>query len=173
VGPRLRFLHHRHYSDPAADFHRPHLRAIADRRESIAEVHEPRLGGEFVVSCTPLFDTQGEFTGSVHVARDITERRRAEERLAADLEAMTRLQKLGTLFVHEGNLEPVLGEIVEAAKAIAAADFGSIQLLDPGTGELHISLMVGCEVRMVELKKEIDKLCRQFGQPTRYGYNKD
>lgn len=31
-------------------------------------------------------------------------------------------------------------------------------------------LMVGRELRMIELKKEIDKLCRQFGQPTRYGY---
>ena len=35
------------------------------------------------------------------------------------------------------------------------------------------SLMVNRELRMVELKKEIDKLCRQFGQPTRYGYGGD
>jgi CheY-like chemotaxis protein len=35
------------------------------------------------------------------------------------------------------------------------------------------SLMVGRELRMIELKKEIDKLCRQFGQPSRYGYGGD
>jgi len=35
------------------------------------------------------------------------------------------------------------------------------------------SPMVGRELRMVELKKEIDRLCRQFGQPTRYGYDTD
>ena len=35
------------------------------------------------------------------------------------------------------------------------------------------SLMTGRELRMIDLKKEIDKLCRQFGQPTRYGYNTD
>jgi CheY-like chemotaxis protein len=34
-------------------------------------------------------------------------------------------------------------------------------------------LMVGRELRMVELKKEIDALCRQCGQPTRYGYGGD
>lgn len=32
------------------------------------------------------------------------------------------------------------------------------------------SLMVNRELRMIELKREIDKLCCQFGQPTRYGY---
>jgi PAS domain S-box-containing protein len=30
--------------------------------------------------------------------------------------------------------------------------------------------MVGRELRMIELKKEIDALCAQFGQPLRYGY---
>jgi hypothetical protein len=35
------------------------------------------------------------------------------------------------------------------------------------------SQMVGRELRMVELKQEIDKLCRQFGQPTRYGHETD
>jgi hypothetical protein len=56
---------------------------------------------------------------------DVTERKRAEHQSAANLDAMTRLQKLGTMFVREGDLESVLGEIVEAAMAIAAADFGS------------------------------------------------
>ena len=34
-------------------------------------------------------------------------------------------------------------------------------------------LMVNREMRMIELKKEIDNLCRQFDQPTRYGYGGD
>jgi PAS domain S-box-containing protein len=69
---------------------------------------------------------------------DITSRKETEQRLAAELDAMTRLQKLGTLFLRKGELGPVLGEIVEAAIAIAGADFGNIQLLDPRTGNLRI-----------------------------------
>ena len=33
------------------------------------------------------------------------------------------------------------------------------------------SVMVGRELRMIQLKKEVDKLCRQFGQPVCYGYD--
>jgi PAS domain S-box-containing protein len=56
----------------------PHSRAIADGREHVAEVHEERLGGDFLVSCTPLLDEQGRFVASVHVARDISDRKRSE-----------------------------------------------------------------------------------------------
>jgi DNA-binding NtrC family response regulator len=31
-------------------------------------------------------------------------------------------------------------------------------------------LMVGRELRMIELKKEIDALCAKYGEPLRYGY---
>lgn len=33
--------------------------------------------------------------------------------------------------------------------------------------------MVGRELRMIELKKEIDALCLKFGEPERYGYAGD
>ena len=59
----------------------PHTQTCGDHREHTAVVHEPRLGGDFLVSTTPRLDAQGRFTGAVHVARDITERKRAEEAL--------------------------------------------------------------------------------------------
>jgi len=62
----------------------------------------------------------------------------AERDRLADLEAMTRLHELGSLFVREGNLEPVLVEIVDAAIAISGADFGNIQLLHAESSDLKI-----------------------------------
>jgi len=62
----------------------PHARLMADGLAHNAEVHEDRLGGDFLVSVNPLQDPDGRLTGSVHVARDITERKRAEEELRAE-----------------------------------------------------------------------------------------
>ncbi len=59
----------------------PHTRTIEDGTEHIEEVHEDRLGGDFLVTTTPLLDERGESIGSVHIAHDITERKRAEEAL--------------------------------------------------------------------------------------------
>lgn len=59
----------------------PHEMTMRDGKGHVAEVHEARLGGDFQVTTTPLRDENGDMIGSVHIARDITERKRAEERL--------------------------------------------------------------------------------------------
>jgi len=55
----------------------PHSQTVCDGREHTAEVHE--LDRDFLVSTTPLKDQEGRPIGSVHVARDITELKQAEE----------------------------------------------------------------------------------------------
>ncbi len=79
----------------------------------------------------------------------------SEKRLVADLNAMTRLQKVGTLFVREGNLEPVLGEIVDTAISISGADFGNIQLLNPKTSELQIVAQRGFPKWWIDFWKRV------------------
>ncbi|MDD5575000.1 MAG: MEDS domain-containing protein [Candidatus Omnitrophica bacterium] len=69
----------------------PHARTLKDGRQHIEEVHEEHLGGDFLVSTTPLFDDKGKMIGTVHVAHDITERRRAEEVLKRDKKDLERL----------------------------------------------------------------------------------
>jgi PAS domain S-box-containing protein len=75
----------------------PHSRTLNDGRQHIEEVHEERLGGYFVVSTTPLKDGEGRMIGTVHVAHDITERKRAEEALRESERQMNRAQEMAHL----------------------------------------------------------------------------
>lgn len=82
----------------------PHTLTCRDRQEHTAEVHEPRLEGYFLVTTTPRFDEQGRFIGAVHVARDITERKRAEDGLRRErdnLVAILEALKDGVFIVNQ------------------------------------------------------------------------
>jgi PAS domain S-box-containing protein len=102
------------------------------------------------LSTVPIRDRLGRIIAGTAIYDDITERKRVEDDLAANLEVMTRLQHLGTLFVRDGKLSTVLSEIVEAATAIAGADLGSIQLLNPETGDLQFVAQRGFEQRWLD-----------------------
>jgi PAS domain S-box-containing protein len=59
----------------------PQKKMLKDGLEHKVEVCEDCLGGYFIVSVSPLYDSEGKLTGSIHVARDINERRLMEEAL--------------------------------------------------------------------------------------------
>ena len=59
----------------------PHAALLMDGEEHSTEIHEDRLRGNFLLSVSPLRDGNGQLMGSVHVARDITQRKRQEEEL--------------------------------------------------------------------------------------------
>jgi len=59
----------------------PHEMLLKDGKEHTAEVHEDNLGGDFLVTVSPLHDDAGTLVGSIHVARDITARKQVEVEL--------------------------------------------------------------------------------------------
>lgn len=78
----------------------PHTRTLADCREHTAEVSVESLGGDFIVTTSPVYDSAEKLIGSVHVAHDITERRKAEEErklLAAQLYQSQKMEAIGQL----------------------------------------------------------------------------
>lgn len=72
----------------------PHAKSLTDRKEHRLEIHEPRLGGDFLISCSPLSDSHGQLTGAVHVLRDVTELRRSETALRLAHEELKRRRAL-------------------------------------------------------------------------------
>jgi len=71
----------------------PHKLLLNDENEHIVEACEDCLGGYFIVSVSPMSDSEGKLTGSIHVARDINELKKSEEALRkahASLEAKVK-----------------------------------------------------------------------------------
>jgi PAS domain S-box-containing protein len=59
----------------------PHTQTLQTGQPVTAEIFEPTRRAYFDVSTAPIIDARGEITGSVHIARDITERKRIENEL--------------------------------------------------------------------------------------------
>ncbi|MEI7614746.1 MAG: PAS domain S-box protein [Betaproteobacteria bacterium] len=59
----------------------PHHQMLNDGKPHTLEIFLESLNGWFSLSVSPLMDKDGNLTGSVHIARDITERKEAEHKL--------------------------------------------------------------------------------------------
>jgi len=79
----------------------PHSKTVKSGCYHATELHEDRLGGDVLVTTNPLFDGQGKLLGSVHVARDITERKQAEE----EIKKLNEELKLRVLQLESANKE--------------------------------------------------------------------
>ena len=91
----------------------PHALVLADGKEHAAEVQEDRLGGDFLVTVTPLRDEDGHIVGSIHVARDITEQKKAHELLRHLLEASDHEHQLISYEIHDGLAQHLAGAIIQ------------------------------------------------------------
>jgi PAS domain S-box-containing protein len=59
----------------------PNALLLKDGNEHITEIQNSALGSYFLVTVSPIFDTDGHLIGSVHVARDITKQKQSEKEL--------------------------------------------------------------------------------------------
>ena len=75
----------------------PNLKTLEDRQGHSQELHQERLNGDFLVTTTPLHDGEGNFLGSVHVARDITELKKYEKILVENSERLRLAQEVSGL----------------------------------------------------------------------------
>jgi len=78
----------------------PHQKTIETKRASVKEIEEMHLGGTFIISSSPIFDSKGEFIGTVHVARDITEIKKLQEKLILS-ERMAALGEVAARVAHD------------------------------------------------------------------------
>ena len=97
----------------------PHRQVLADGKTHRAEYFNPKLGIHVETVCSPIFDERGNVIASVHIARDITERKKMEEQLILS----NRLASIGELasgIAHE--LNNPLTSIIGFSELLLAKD---------------------------------------------------
>ncbi|MEW6264898.1 MAG: PAS domain-containing protein [Thermodesulfobacteriota bacterium] len=130
----------------------PHAALMADGREHQAEVREERLGGDFLVTTSPLLDDRGVLIGSVHVARDITE----QKKLEVQLRQSQKMEAIGTLaggIAHDFN--NILGAII---------GYTQLSMLDTLEGSIlrkNLRQVLAASNRASNLVKQILTFSRQ------------
>ncbi|MDD5286334.1 MAG: response regulator [Desulfuromonadaceae bacterium] len=78
----------------------PHNRMLLDGAGHTEQVVENQWDRVFDITVSPLYDTEGQLTGCVHIARDVTERIRSEEerlRIEQQFQQTQKLESLGVL----------------------------------------------------------------------------
>ncbi|UCE26940.1 MAG: PAS domain S-box protein [Candidatus Coatesbacteria bacterium] len=91
-------------ADEPCDFC-PHVRVPLDERERKIEAYFKKLDRYYEVYVSPVNDAEGKRMGAVHIARDITERKRAEEALLVSEERFKELAELLPQTVFEIDIE--------------------------------------------------------------------
>jgi PAS domain S-box-containing protein len=97
-------------SDQECPANCPHLWALKTGKSSSLEIFNSNLGLYFQESASPLFNEQGEITGTVLVARDVTQQKRMEEQLIMT-DRLASIGELSSGIAHELNnpLTSVIG----------------------------------------------------------------
>jgi PAS domain S-box-containing protein len=118
----------------------PFSKLLKDGQEYSAEVYEQNLGGHCVVSVSPLVDDDGRLIGAIHVARDISHRKKAAQALLEINESLERLVGERT------------SELVEKTKHLAELNTTLKVLLqhrEQERTELHNSIALGIKTNIL------------------------
>lgn len=122
-----------HSSCPVKDC--PHHRTLLTRETATEIIYEPRLDVYLEVTTSPLFNESGELLGTVHVAKDITARKKSEDELKRHREHLEELVAEQTREIRaansynrgllEASLDPLMtisadGKLTDVNKAVEA-----------------------------------------------------
>jgi two-component system CheB/CheR fusion protein len=104
----------------------------------------------------PYRTLEDQIDGVVVTFADITKLKLAEEGLAAELRAMSRLQQLSTKVMEANRFEAPLGAILDTAIELIDANSGSIQLYDEASQQFRLSAHHGFEQSFLDSIEVVD-----------------
>jgi PAS domain S-box-containing protein len=132
---------------------RPHVDAVlaGKRVEYEEQVRFSKIGQRWIrAEYSPTFDGSGAVDGWVAWVCDVTDQKRADERLSVAHAALARLFDLSVMPGGVEAMPALLEAVVATAIEVTAADMGKLQLYDEATDSLRIVAHRGFEQPFLE-----------------------
>ncbi|MBU0496149.1 MAG: GAF domain-containing protein, partial [Chloroflexi bacterium] len=101
------------------------------RRREAAEFRIPGAERWLMITTDPLLDEHEQLVGAVHIVRDITTRKHAEEALRQHTVQLEALRQIGLELTAQLDLEALLGSVLARAVELLGATGGLVYLYDP------------------------------------------
>ncbi len=123
-----------------------------ERVENLETQRVRKDGQQIDISLTvsPILNHLGQIIGASKIARDITERKRADkaqitlkDELASQLADLRRLHEMSIRLATTLEFHPLLDEILGVATTVEGSDMGLLSLSDPALDGLRVGASVG------------------------------
>lgn len=115
----------------------PHVQTMNTKKTVTEELFEPRLGVFLEVSTSPIFNEAGETTGTIHLAKDITERKKAEDDMKL---RETHLQSLVSILQYNTvSIQDFLDNALNEAIKLTGSKIGYIYFYNEETMEFTLN----------------------------------
>ncbi len=121
----------------------PHVRAVQTRGTTVEEIHNPSNNAYWLITCSPFYDEQGNLTGSVHIVKDITKRKLAEQMLQEELNKTIALRDVGMAISSSLDLRVTLSVLLEKLVTQLGVDAADVLLPDEDGIYLKYSAGIG------------------------------
>lgn len=90
----------------------PHMHLLKDHKSHQSEIFDKKLQRYFSITVSPIKDSDGTFLGSVHVARDISDQKKAEVTRLATEEKLQKTEKMEAIGLMAGGVAHDLNNIL-------------------------------------------------------------
>jgi PAS domain S-box-containing protein len=111
----------------------PSCQCLATGRPATSEIFEPHLNMFIEIRAIPRFDSKGNLIGLIHVVRDISEKKKHEDKIRRQLEYITALRIIDMAITSSLDLRVILNILLEQVLAQIPVDAASVLLLNPHT----------------------------------------
>lgn len=128
----------------------PSCKCIQTGHEGSFELFEPHLGMFLKITAIPRYDIHNNLIGLIHVVKDITERKKAEEYVQKQFEHMTALRSIDIAISSTMDLRVTLHILLDQVVSQLKADAAGILLYDFHTRSFNFAAGRGFRTNAVE-----------------------